>query len=150
MRACVYRSRQHTHARTALVCRRFGEKGRGVQFSRAVCMPTVPAVTRTRPRNGKGGGHRLNVGARPVNPADLCAGEHAALLTSWLMAGRQLRAVEVALLLGTTRTGAVKLLDRLSGVLPLRNDGGLWYWMDDDRARRMFLTAVRRPSCLVR
>lgn len=71
----------------------------------------------------------MTMGAAPEYPEELAVSERAALLATWLQAGRAMRTAEVAQLLGVSPHGARKLLTRLSGVLPIVQDGHVWRWV---------------------
>ncbi len=64
------------------------------------------------------------------HPHELSPQQRAALLVYHLCAlGRRYTTAEVAAALGLTPRGALYLLERLSGVLPIVQDGQRWMWV---------------------
>lgn len=58
--------------------------------------------------------------------------ERIAAVTMHLYRNRQVTTAETAELIGVTRTGAAKLLDRLSLALPVYEEGGVWRLLYDE------------------
>jgi len=62
-------------------------------------------------------------------PEDLVAQQRAGLLVMYLMLGRSYTVDDAARLLGLKPRGARYLLQKLSGVLPITQDGPYWLWV---------------------
>lgn len=71
------------------------------------------------------------VGALPVNAGELLAQQRGALVATWLQGGRVMTTIEIAAALGMTLSPAYRLMDKLSAVLPIYDDEGVWRWAGD-------------------
>lgn len=58
--------------------------------------------------------------------------ERVAAVTMHLYRNGQVSTAEAAQMIGVTRTGAARLLDKLSLVLPVYEDGGVWRLLQED------------------
>lgn len=58
------------------------------------------------------------------------AHQRASYITFLLLQGNKLTTAGVATLTGLTWEGAEYMMDRISGVLPVVKEDGIWRWMD--------------------
>lgn len=69
----------------------------------------------------------------PDRAEDLSAQQKAAVVTSWLQAGRELTTNEIGAALGLGQSGAWHLIDGLSMVLPItKGPDKRWRWVGGD------------------
>lgn len=62
-----------------------------------------------------------------VEPEEMISTERVALVVKHLMLGDRLTTAEVARMTGLERTGAYRLLTKVSTVLSLTQENGRWY-----------------------
>ena len=74
----------------------------------------------------------LITGAAPEYAEELAAGQRAALIATWLQAGRAMTTIEIARELAITKRAAGYLMEKLSAVLPVYSDAAhRWRWVGD-------------------
>jgi len=64
---------------------------------------------------------------------DMTSTERAVRIALALHAGKRMRVAEVADVAGVSRRHAYKLLNRISLIMPVANEGGYWFLITGDK-----------------
>ncbi len=75
--------------------------------------------------------NNMLVPTAPEYPEELLAQQRGALVATWLQGGRVMTTLQIAAALGMTLSPAYRLMDKLSAVLPIYDDEGVWRWAGD-------------------